>query len=245
MRIDILFSGFPGKTNRGFLGWSSCILIRMKSQPPLLFDTAGFNERVVLLDKLGKLGVSPQEVGGVFLSHFHFDHVPNYGMFNNAVYYLHELEVHHIQNHHHNDLAVPYEMFPSLKNTGRLSVLSGSSGSVHGLNWVHTPGHTPGLYSLFLEYGGERWVLASDAVKNRTELVTGSSEMTYDSASSSASIRKIRNYADIVVPGHDDLLRVKRKGDEIEVQSVLKSGVEVIIQPADESLSKTVVLESC
>jgi len=49
--------------------------------PPALFDTGGFNERYVLKEKLASLGVSPDDIGSVFLSHFHFDYVANCGMF--------------------------------------------------------------------------------------------------------------------------------------------------------------------
>jgi len=244
MHIDVLFSGMSGRTSRGFLGWSSCVLLRRDGCPAVLFDTAGFNERAVLLDELAKRGVRPEDIGTVIISHFHFDHAANYGMFKGADCYLHELEVQHILNAHARDLAVPSEMFPVLRSSGRLRVLSGGTGTVEGFRWVHTPGHTPGLISLFLEYAGERWVLASDAVKNQRELATGMAGMTEDAAASASSIETIKAYADVVVPGHDGLQRVERTNGEIRVHTMTQTRVDVTLDPSAPAESRTIALES-
>lgn len=156
MRVDLLFQGFPGRSSRGFLGWSSSVLIRQEGKSPILFDTVGFNERGALLTRLQELGVNREDIGTVLLSHFHFDHAVNYPLFPNATFYLHEEEVTHIENNGEADLAVPAEMYPALRDSGRLSLLSGKSGVVEGLNWIHTPGHTPGLYSILLDYQGKK-----------------------------------------------------------------------------------------
>jgi N-acyl homoserine lactone hydrolase len=244
MQVDVLFNGFPGRSNRGFLGWSSCVLIQLEGESPILFDTVGFNERYVLIQKLANLGVRPEDIGSVFLSHFHFDHAVNYGLFPNATFYLHEREIEYVERFGREDLAVPYEMFPALKNSGRLSVLSGDSGVVRGLRWVLTPGHTPGLYSLFLYYRGERWVLASDAVKNELELLTGQVEMSNDPVTGRNSIERIRNWADVVVPGHDRLLRIQWEENQTTVQSGSKASVEIIIPQGTNCQAKTLLIEA-
>jgi hypothetical protein len=51
-------------------------------------------------------------------------------------------------------------------------------------------------------------VLAGDAVKNITELATGQVGMSLDNAESAKTIRRIREIAEIVVPGHDRILQV-------------------------------------
>jgi glyoxylase-like metal-dependent hydrolase (beta-lactamase superfamily II) len=229
MRIDLLFQGFPGRSSRGFLGWSSCALIRIEGKAPILFDTVGFNERYVLLSKLKDLGVNKDDIGTVILSHFHFDHAVNYSLFPNANFYLHEKEVKHIEENGGRDLAIPTEMYPALLNSGRLSTLSGHSGLVEGIQWVHTPGHTPGSVSLFLDYEGERWVLASDTIKNITELITGEAGMTWDPECSKQSIREIGEWADIVVPGHDRKLEIRRQNRETFIHPVDESVVNVSI----------------
>jgi N-acyl homoserine lactone hydrolase len=237
MQIDVLFQGFPGRSSRGFLGWSSCILIRQRGKAPILFDTVGFNERLSLLTKLEDLGVHREDVGTVLLSHFHFDHAVNYPLFPNATFYLHEEEVLHIEKNGEKDLVIPVEMYPALRDSGRLSLLSGKSGTVEGLNWIHTPGHTPGLYSLLLDYQGKKWALVSDTIKNITELRTGEVAMTWDETRSRESIAAIRQWADIVVPGHDRLLEIKRNGQQVEVNPLNESVIEVIVPWRDETFT--------
>jgi N-acyl homoserine lactone hydrolase len=243
MKVDILFDGFPGKSSRGFLGWSSCILIRPDNGKPILFDTAGFNERYSLLSKLKHLGVNETEIESVFLSHFHFDHAVNYSLFENARFYLHEKEIEHIYENGRKDLAVPVEMFSALKNSGRLTVLSGWEGTAAGLHWHLTPGHTPGLYSIFMEYNGQKWVLASDAVKNRYELISASAAMTWDDAESRESILKIREWADVVVSGHDGLLQINREGKEMNVQALSKASVTITLPKGADGEEKSISLE--
>ncbi len=228
MDIEILFGGFPGRSNRGFLGWSSCVLIRMNGQRPVLFDTGGFNERYVLQDKLYEFGISTNDVGSIFLSHFHFDHAVNYGLFKNAVVYLHEEEAKYVESHGCEDLAIPVEMFESLQASGRLFLLSGTSGQSAGIKWLATPGHTPGSLSLLLEHLGQRWALAADAVKNRLELLTGNTTMTLDQENSRRSIEAIQTWADIVVPGHDAVLTVSRDKGKLQVNAISSTRVEVM-----------------
>lgn len=229
MRIDVLFSGFPGQSDRGFLGWSSCVLIRPDQGGPILFDTAGFNERYVLIQKFQDLGVKLEDVEIVFLSHYHFDHAANVSLFPKAKVFLHEKEIVHIkkcQKGIFNDLAVPHEMFKVLEESGRMCVLKGLSGYINQFEWRLTPGHTPGLCSMLLKMGNKKWVLASDAVKNKTELATGHASMSLDDEASAKSISWIRENADVVVPGHDGILNLQR-GNESNL-SIQKSRTPVI-----------------
>lgn len=213
VELSFLFTGFPGKSNRGFLGWSSSVLLETEGKQPMLFDTAGFNERYQLIEKLEEKSIKPENIGTVFLSHFHFDHAVNFGLFPNASFYLHEKEVHHIERCKENDfdLAVPYEMYQALKETNRLNILQGEGGVIEGVEWLHTPGHTPGLYSLLIQKKGKTWALTSDAVKNRGELESEHVAMSLDDQASTNSIKKIKAQANIVIPGHDAPLELMRE----------------------------------
>jgi glyoxylase-like metal-dependent hydrolase (beta-lactamase superfamily II) len=100
------------------------------------------------------------------------------------------------------------------------------------------------LYSLFLYYRGERWVLASDAVKNELELLTGQVEMSNDPVTGRNSIERIRNWADVVVPGHDRLLRIQWEENQTTVQSGSKASVEIIIPQGTNCQAKTLLIEA-
>ncbi len=227
LRMDIvpLFSGFPGASDRGFLGWSSCVLLR--GRVPMLFDTLGYPERAVLLRRLAEHGGDAEQVGAVFLSHFHFDHAQNYRLFPNAALYLHEVEFAYAQAHHRDDLAVPIEVLSDLRDTGRLHLLQGDSGTVEGVDWFLAPGHTEGSYALRIPQGEATWVLASDAVKNLAELSSGRVAMTRDPEASERSITRIAAMADVVVPGHDRPVEVTRGRDGFEFRPLGSSGVTI------------------
>ncbi|MBX6394335.1 MAG: MBL fold metallo-hydrolase [Alicyclobacillaceae bacterium] len=217
--IEVLFQGFPGKTDRGFLGWSSCVLLRNGRLG--LFDTAGFPERPELIRRLREKGIAPSDIDFVVLSHYHFDHAVNVSLFPNAAVYLHEREAAHIETCGDTDLAVPREMFWDVKKSGKLRLLSGESGILEETyRWFHTPGHTPGCISLAVETQDGTWVLAGDAIKNLEEAQTGEVWMSLDPAASRKSIAKILEEADWIVPGHDRLLQVVREPNDRLVRPV-------------------------
>jgi hypothetical protein len=90
------------------------------------------------------------------------------------------------------------------------------------------------LYSVLADYQGKKWCLASDTVKNIEELRTGEASMTWDDEKSRESIRKIRQIADVVVPGHDRLLEITRRGQAIDVRAVNESALEIIVPWLDK-----------
>ena len=229
MDIVPLVSGFPAASDRGVLGWSSCVLL--KGSVPMLFDTLGYPERAVLLRRLAENGVEADQVGAVFLSHFHFDHAVNYRLFPNAALYLHEIEVAYAEAHHRDDLAIPIEVLSDLRDTGRLRLLRGESGTAEGVEWFLAPGHTEGLYALRIPQGEATWVLASDAVKNLAELRSGRVAMTRDAGASERSIARIASIADVILPGHDRPVAVTRGPEGARFRPLGSS--EVTIRLAD------------
>jgi glyoxylase-like metal-dependent hydrolase (beta-lactamase superfamily II) len=224
-KFDIVFDGFPGKSERGYLGWSSAILL--KGERLGLFDTAGINDRVELVSRLRTRNLSPGDIDYVIASHFHFDHVGNLPLFPKATLYLHEMEIDAARQEPQSDLAVPTELYQSLRDSGRLVVLQGESGSVEGYRWIHTPGHTPGSICLSVHHDGSSWIFASDAVKNLLEARTGEVWMTIDQNQSRESISKIVSEADWIVPGHDRVLRIDHNIDPPSIWAVGKSSLKI------------------
>lgn len=232
MDVIPLASGFPGASNRGFLGWSSCVLLR--GEKPMLFDALGYNERYVLLERLRREGVTPEAVAVLFLSHFHFDHAVNYRLFPNAVVYLHEQELEYARSHHHEDLAIPIEALTDLESTGRLRLLSGERGEAEGVEWFLAPGHTAGLYALRVQHHGKRLVLASDAVKNLGELISGQVAMAWDREASARSVASVIERADLVLPGHDRMIEIERSSDAEPPRFLPIGNTEIRIRLAAE-----------
>lgn len=70
LHITVVYDNNPGAPGIA-PDWGFACLIRGTPQP-ILFDTGGSGR--VLLGNLGRLGITPEEIAVVFLSHLHSDH---------------------------------------------------------------------------------------------------------------------------------------------------------------------------
>jgi len=82
-----------------------------------------------------------------------------------------------------------------------------------GIALVHTPGHTPGTMSVFVE-AERRYAIVGDAIPTfenvRRWVPPG---IVNDGEAALRSMRKIVSFADVVVPGHDAPFAVDRIND--------------------------------
>ncbi|MBX5464777.1 MAG: MBL fold metallo-hydrolase, partial [Clostridia bacterium] len=196
--IRTLLEGFPGRSERGFLGWSSCHLVLTPGGRRLLFDTGGMNERVELPARLAAAGVAPEEVEAVVLSHLHFDHAANWELFPRAEILVHRRELEYAAS----DGADPATLrcqARELARHPRLRPVEGELELGEGLRLLEVPGHTPG--SLALEAGEA--VLCGDALKNRWDLEGGVPQPVWDPGLARASIQRLAARAGRLYPGHD------------------------------------------
>ncbi|MBN1313784.1 MAG: MBL fold metallo-hydrolase [Anaerolineae bacterium] len=125
-----------------------------------------------LVEGLARLGVSPEQVDLVVLTHLHADHcggntrlegdrlVPT---FPNAEYWVQRLE--------YADAAFPNERtrgtyflgnYDPLYVTGQMRLLDGETDIVPGMRCVVTPGHTRGHQSIVFEQGGQAAIFLGD-----------------------------------------------------------------------------------
>jgi glyoxylase-like metal-dependent hydrolase (beta-lactamase superfamily II) len=127
---------------------------------PKLRERFGVQEdRHVLVDSLAKVGVAPDDVDVVVLSHLHFDHAggllepwreaaaPRLA-FPNASYVVSEGAWNRAKNPHARDRAsfIP-ELQGLLEATGRLEIVKGDRSTTLGdaYSFTYSEGHTPGL----------------------------------------------------------------------------------------------------
>lgn len=208
MRYDVLIEGFPGRTRRGFLGWSSTILLDT-DDGYALFDTGSHGDRPALMAGLHERGIASSEIRTVVLSHLHFDHVANVECFPEAEVILHEEELAYFQSHRTRDPALPIFCVEGILRRPRLTLASGELEVLPGIRMIRTPGHTGGHCSLVLSADHQRVVLAQDAIKHREEARTLQPAGAVSDREARASIRRILSIADVVVPGHDAPFRVE------------------------------------
>ena len=137
---------------------------------PKLRERFGVQEdRHVLVDSLAKLGLAPEDVHVVVLSHLHFDHAggllepwregaaPRL-VFPNASYVVSEGAWSRAKNPHPRDRAsfIP-ELQGLLEATGRLEIVRGERSALLGdaYSFTYSEGHTPGLMLTRVEGSSE------------------------------------------------------------------------------------------
>jgi glyoxylase-like metal-dependent hydrolase (beta-lactamase superfamily II) len=180
--VDVLH---PGYIREGGHVGSSVTLIR-DGDAVIVADPGMVASRAAILDPLAALGVAPEAVSHVFLSHHHPDHTTNIALFPNA-------EVVDFWARYVNDLWLDHD----------------GDGLHLGPNtelWL-TPGHTEEDASLI--------VRASDGVYALThcwwrgDRTPEVDPVAWDQAALVASRERLLAVADIVIPGHGEPFRLR------------------------------------
>ncbi len=206
--IDIVVQGFPGKSVcHGGLGWSSVVIIRAHGRIAMV-DVGSFGMRPMLNKRYAARKLDPADVTDVLLTHSHHDHSVNFPLFRNARIVIGADEMEWALNEPWGETPVPEFYVEKLKDWPTLHTVRDGEEAFPGITAHLAPGHTPGCL-IFVLKGSERDVIfTGDAAKNRAELVSRDTDMTYDHAVSAKSIAMIwdiwkRRPGSIVVPGHD------------------------------------------
>lgn len=179
--VHLLHAGYTGERTA-----SSIVLVR-DGDALIVVDPGMVARRALILDPLDELGVAPEAVTHVFLSHHHPDHTINVALFPNA-------EVVDFWARYIDDLWL------DMPGDGyRLSPKSEL--------WL-TPGHTQEDASLIVE--------ADDAVYAMTHLWWHADRtpeldpFADDQAALEAGRARVLAIADVVIPGHGGPFRVER-----------------------------------
>jgi glyoxylase-like metal-dependent hydrolase (beta-lactamase superfamily II) len=206
--IDIVVQGFPGKSVcHGGLGWSSVVIIRAPGRIAMV-DVGGFGMRPMLNQRYASRKLDPAAVTDVLLTHSHHDHSVNFPLFRNARIVIGADELAWALKEPWGKTPVPEFYVEKLRDWPTLHTVRDGDEAFPGITAHLAPGHTPGCLFYVLK-GSERDVIfTGDAAKNRAELVSSTTDMTYDAALSARSIARIWEYwrrrpGTIVVPGHD------------------------------------------
>lgn len=206
--IEIIVQGFPGKSVcHGGMGWSTVVLIRGEGRIALV-DTGSFGMRRMLRERLAEHGVKPADVTDVILTHSHHDHSVNFTMFPNARIVIGNDELVWASEQPWGESPVPELYVRELRQWPTLAAANDGDTVFPGMTAHLAPGHTPGCL-VYVLHGRERDVVfTGDAAKNRAEMVSRGTDMTYDRAQSAASIESIWRFwqkkpGSVLVPGHD------------------------------------------
>jgi len=154
--------------------------------------------------QLAALGVRPEEIEIVIITHLHWDHTYNNDLFSKARFYLQkrELEYSVAPLPIHKDT---YFHWPKYLKT-EYQLLEGDRQIVPGIQALFTPGHTPGSQSVAVETEAGVFVLIAD-LTNLTEFWEAEPKVAngvhHDLSDTFASFDKVARIADFVLTGHE------------------------------------------
>jgi glyoxylase-like metal-dependent hydrolase (beta-lactamase superfamily II) len=206
--LDIVVQGYPGKSVcHGGLGWSTIALLRGHGRVCLI-DTGSFGMRALIKPRLEARNLAPKDVTDLLLTHSHHDHSVNWPLFRHARIVIGADEMAWALDQPWGETPVPEFYVRELKAWPTARTVKDGEEVFPGMSAHLAPGHTPGCLVYVLEGKTHDVIFTGDAAKNRAELVSRNTDMTYDPKISAASIEMIWSHwkkrpGSIVVPGHD------------------------------------------
>jgi N-acyl homoserine lactone hydrolase len=203
MKIDLLIPGLPAKTDHFLFGICSLLLLR-DADRTILFDTGPFRVRPLLLEALNARGLTAADIDTVFLTHLHWDHVENLDLFSHAEILTPRVEFEYAASPRPNDWGTPPYVHEILRGM-RVTLLPDEEQELlPGVRTLLLPGHSVGLQGLVIDRGGERAVLASDALWSARDAVRGVPDVAFfDAAKAQVSLDRALAAGEVFYPGHD------------------------------------------
>lgn len=114
-----------------------------------------------LEEQLRLHGVSPNEVEIVILTHLHWDHAGNNGMFKNATFYVQQKELDYAMA----PLAIQKNAYnQELISQTKYITLNGASEITEGISVITTPGHSPGSQSVIVNTEKGNFIIVGDLI---------------------------------------------------------------------------------
>ena len=156
-------------------------------------------------------GLRAEQVTDVFLTNFRPAHRGGLAAFGKAAVWVSEAERESVGR----ELVAAYEEETDEETRevlrGEIALLRATKGApdrlAEGVDLFPLPGFTPGGCGLILPLAGSTVVVAGDAVGTGEHLAAGRVlDRPFDAGAARESFREVIEIADVIVPGHDNLL---------------------------------------
>ena len=162
---------------------------------------------------LGKWNMKPEDIDIVIHTHLHNDHCENDYKCTNADIYVHEKEIERIHSPHPLDYRYLEDYIEDVEENGQIKIISNDVELLPGISVMHTPVHTEGGMTVFIETGKGKAVITGFCVINENfdppkeiramemEVIPpGTHVNVYESYDIMLEVRKM---ADILIPLHE------------------------------------------
>jgi len=142
-----------GGRTAGMVAFPNTSLIR--GERDYLVDPGLIMQGAPVIGAMQEVGVDPNEVKDVILTHLHFDHAEGLAGWPMRRTWVHRLET-----------EAPYaQLVSGMLEMANLQTLEGEEGEIEpGVRWIRTPGHSEGLISVLVDTDDGLVVIASDCV---------------------------------------------------------------------------------
>lgn len=100
---------------------------------------------------LARWNLSPRDIDVVIHTHLHNDHCENDYKCENAVIYVHKKELRRIHDPHPLDFRYLADFIEDVEKNGQMRALEGDTEILPGIRMVHTPAHTEGGMTVFVD----------------------------------------------------------------------------------------------
>ncbi|GII28316.1 MBL fold metallo-hydrolase [Planotetraspora mira] len=200
---------FPGGSFADDAEWVlhfHCYLLRAEGRTVLVDTGVGGTDSPAaewapvpghLLTELADVGVGPDDVDVVVLTHLHSDHASGcveagVPVFPNARHVIQQAELDWVTGPMRQDVVEP------LRDS--IQVVNGDEGLLPGIRIVHAPGHTPGHQCV--EVGDH--ILTGDALHHPVQLADPTITYVYDEDPEQAVVSRLAllRRAAVIAPGH-------------------------------------------
>jgi glyoxylase-like metal-dependent hydrolase (beta-lactamase superfamily II) len=192
-------------------------------------------------EALRLLSVDPSRVAHVVITHLHYDHAGNLGLFPQARFHLQDSELAYATGRHMAEafFGHAYEVedivtMVRLSHAGRIQFHDGEGEVVPGISVHHIGGHTRGLQVVRVRTRAGSLVLASDALHYLANMISGRPfPIVADVTQMVAGWQRLRQLADdprLIIPGHDPVVMQRHVPPESHLAGAV---VRLDLEPRD------------
>ena len=191
IQLDILAVGNLERDEEGkILEANSTSVLICTPDHTIVVDPSTKYMKPAVKTSFKQIGVFPKDVDTVILTHAHQDHIENLGFYKGAKVYIH---------------SGASEEIP-----GATLIEDDEFEVCKGVRIVHTPGHCPEECSVFVDAdrhyfvdADRHYVIAGDTIPLEDNFVRNvPPAVNTDRDLALESIKRVRRYADVVIPGH-------------------------------------------